>query len=90
LQLETFEKGPQYKYRNGEWQEPFIKFLEEVLKRENYCEWTEEHYGPYIKAFFDNVGGYNKALIIMLEKYIEKLKKGDRMLEGLDATEYRF
>lgn len=52
-----------------------MMFLDEALKRENYCEWAKKYNGPSPKALFDNVGGFDKALIIMLEKYIEKLKK---------------
>jgi len=75
LQLETFEKGPQYKYANGEWQEPLMKYLEEMLNSESYKKWAKKNNGPSLRALNKNVGGFDKALIIMLEKYIEKLKK---------------
>lgn len=75
LRLETFKKGPQYKYANGEWQEPLMKYLEEMLNNGSYKKWAIKNNGPSLRALNKNVGGFNKALIIMLKKYIEKLKK---------------
>jgi hypothetical protein len=76
LGLESFSAGPQYKYTEGRWEIPFMEFLAFALNHDQYEKWAKENNGPSKTAIIDNAGGYEKALLKMVPKYLEKIKAG--------------
>ena len=76
MNLQSYDEGAQYKYTEGRWKEPFLDFLTHALNNERYQKWAKENNAPSMKALFDNVGGYEKALLETLPMYMEKIKAG--------------
>lgn len=77
MDLESYNAGPQDKYSDDQWKEPFMRFIVDMLNHNKYIEWSKESEDrPSMSAIADNAGGYEKALLKMLLVYMEKIKAG--------------
>lgn len=75
--LESYAPGPQIKYSNDQWKEPFMRFIVEMLNYNNYIKWAKESDDrPSMSAIVDNAGGYEQALLEVLSVYMKKIKAG--------------
>jgi len=60
------------KWDDDNWLGPLVRFLKEQLADSTYEAWAKKNGGPRLRTLREYAGGWQKALKVALEFYLEK------------------